>query len=129
MSLSDIILEFDPLTLSVQRHNVGSIVDGEYVPAAPSTFTIQACIQPAFNLNRVVGGADLHALVDLQKVTEVRQLYTATELRTRTPQNDPDVILMYEEASWTVARVEKWPDLDGGYFYHVVITKVTGGAA
>ena len=116
-------------TLSVSRYAVGTWANGIYTPVgSPTRFTIQAVVMPAYNLNRVVGGADLHAMVDDEKVTEVRQLYTRTELRTRTPTNDPDIVTNYEGASWTVIRVEKWTLIDQTAF-HVVISKQTQGAS
>lgn len=124
-SIDDLITDAG---LVVQRHVNGTYVNGVYVPAAPTTFTIDAVIQPAYNINRVVGGADLRALVDDQKTTDVRQLHTRTELRTRTATNDPDVVTNYEGASWTVARAEKWI-IDGEPHWHCIISRQTGGAA
>ena len=123
-SIDDLVTD----TLTVQRHVQGTFTNGVYIPAAPTTFTIDAVVQPAYNINRVVGGADLHALVDDQKAFDVRQLHTRTLLKTRTPSSDPDVILSYEGASWTVARVEKWT-LDGESHYHCIITRSTGGGS
>jgi hypothetical protein len=114
--------------LTVQRYGIGAIVDGIYTPAAPTTILIDAVIQPAYNLNRVVGGADLHANVDGQSSTDIEQVHTRTELFERTPEHDPDVIVGYKGANWTVMRVEKW-DLDGEIHYHAVIAKQTKGAS
>lgn len=129
-ALNDAILDVDAETLTVSRTPVGAYdpVTGLYVPSASSTFTIVAAVQPAFNLNRIIGGADLSAHVDLQHATDVRQLHTATLLKTRTPTTDPDVILGLEDANWTVARVERWT-LDGETHYHCVIAKQTGGGS
>ena len=113
--------------ITVTRHAIGTYTNGVYTPAAPTTLTIDAVVQPAFNLNRVVGGADLHAHVDNQSATDVRQLHTRTELRTRTPTNDPDVLTL-DGADWTVIRVEPW-DLDGERHYHCVLSKITHGGA
>lgn len=129
MSLVDSITDLVTDTVTVSRTPEGSYVNGEYIKGTPSTFTADIVAMPAYNLNRVIGGANLSALVDDQKVTEVRQLYTVTELKTRTATTDPDVIKAWDGADWTVARVEKWPDLDGGFFYHVVVSRVTAGAA
>jgi hypothetical protein len=115
--------------LTVTRRATGSYSDaGAYVPnTSPSTFSLSAVVMPAYNLNRVIGGADLKAALDNQKVTDVRQLFTRTELKTRQTGFDPDVVAL-EGAAWTVVRVERW-DGDGDVAYHVVITKQTGGAA
>ena len=125
-SIDDLVTD----TVTVQRRATGALVHGTYTAAAPTTFTADIVEMPAFNLNRVVGGVDLHAHVDDQSATEVRQLYTRTEMRTRTPGNDPDIITGFDGADWTVARVEKWVDGEtGDTYFHVVVTKRTGGAA
>jgi hypothetical protein len=114
-------------TLTVTRTVEGTYVNGIYVPGATSTFPIDVVIQPAFNLNRIIGGADLEGAVDNQRVQEIYQIHTTTLLKTRTPTTDPDVIA-YKGGNWTVARVEEW-DLKGQVHYHVVITKQTRGAS
>ena len=125
-SIDDLITD----TVTVQRRVAGTMVHGTYTAATPTTFTADIVEMPAFNLNRVVGGVDLHAHVDDQSATEVRQFYSRTKFLTRTPGNDPDVIIGFDGADWTIARVEKWVDGEtGDTFYHVVATKVTGGAA
>lgn len=133
MSVNDTLDGLKTDTLTVQRRPAGTMVNGRYVPStSPTTFTIDAVVQPAFNLNRVVGGANLAALVDGQHVTEVVQFHTATEIRTRTPNNDADVIVGYRGANWTVARVERWVLEDEGddqVHYHVVMTRQTLGAS
>jgi hypothetical protein len=120
--------------VTVRRSTPVPPVDGIAQPSTPSTLTIDAVIQPAYNLNRVVGGADLHALVDGQSVTDVRQLHTRTKLYARVPATDPagakdpDVVVGYQNANWTVIRVEEW-NLDGEIHYHCVIAKQTLGAS
>src|SRR5262245_14096650 len=96
-------------------------------------FTCVAVVQPAFNLNRIIGGADLEAHEENQRVPEVRQLHTATQLNTRTATTQPDVIVGLPgadgaPANWTVTRVEKWP-YRGTVHYHCVLTKQTEGSA
>lgn len=114
--------------LVVSRFVAGTLQYGVYVAAAPTTFKIDAVIQPAFNINRVVGGANLLARVDDQSVDDVRQLHTRTLLRTRTPTSDPDVVMNYEGANWTVVRVEKWI-IDDEPHYHCIISRQTQGAS
>lgn len=127
MGLNDSILALANETLVVTRTAKGTYVTGKYVPGATSSFSIDAVVQPAFNLNRVIGGADLQAGVENQRVEEIYQLHTVTALATRTPTTDPDVIT-YKGALWTVARSEEW-ELDGEIHYHVVITRQTKGAS
>jgi hypothetical protein len=112
----------------VTRAAGGTWTDGIYVrDSAPTTFTIDCVVEPAFNLNRVIGGANLYGGVEGQMVTDVRQFWTITELKTRTPDNDPDEILL-QGKNWTVARVERW-DLDGEVHFHCVVTAKTMGAS
>jgi hypothetical protein len=120
--------------LTVRRSTPVPPVDGIVQPSTTTTLLIDAVIQPAYNLNRVVGGADLHANVDGQSATDIEQLHTRTELYARLPATDPagpkdpDVIVGYKNANWTVIRVEKW-NLDGEIHYHCVIAKQTLGAS
>lgn len=131
MSVNESIDGLANATLTVTRTNTtGAYVDGIWVPGTTTTFTIDAVIQPAFNLNRVIGGADLEGSVENERVVEIYQIHTRTELKTRKkgpPAIEPDLV-EYDGAQWTVARVEKW-DLDGEAHYHAVITRVTKGAS
>lgn len=128
MSLSDVIASFGgPLT--IRRTVTGAYVNGRYVPdPSPTTVTIIGVVQNAYNISRVVGGADMHARVDLQETPDVRQLHTATKLFARSPGTDPDVLTGFEGADWTVDRVEEY-NLAGDIHYRCVITKQTGGAS
>lgn len=127
MSVNDSISALANHTLTVTRRLKGVYTNGIYVPGATSTFTIVAVVQPAFNLNRIIGGSDLEGTVENQRVQEIYQIHTTTELRTRTETTDPDVVT-YKGRPWTVARVEEW-DLDGEIHFHAVITKQTRGAS
>ncbi len=127
MSLNDSITELANETLTVTRTAVGSFVAGIYVTGAATTFSIEAVVQPAFNLNRVIGGSDLQAGLDNQRVETIYQVHTATELLGRDTTKDPDVVT-YKGAPFTVARAEEW-NLDGEVHYHCVITKQTQGAS
>jgi hypothetical protein len=131
MSVNESIDSLSNATLTVTRTTTtGAYVDGIWVKGASTTFTIDAVIQPAFNLNRVIGGADLEGNVENQSVVEIYQVHTRTQLFTRKkgpPAIEPDLI-EYDDAQWTVARVEEW-DIDGEVHYHAVITRVTHGAS
>lgn len=130
MSVFDSIDVLATTTLTVRRSKGAYDSDGVYQLGTPSTFTCTANVQTAYNINRVVGGEDLHALVDNQKVTSVYQVYTRTELRTRTANNDPDLIIGFRGADWTVARVEILDEPDTGEIaYHAIITQQLHGAA
>jgi hypothetical protein len=109
----------------VTRHATGSFVNGIYTPGAPTTFTIDVVAEPAYNLNRVIGGADLEAKVDLQHVTEIYQVWTRFALQTRSLNTDPDT-LAFRGNTWVVVRVEVWI-IDGEPSCHAVITRETFG--
>ena len=125
--LNDSIDGLANATMLVTRRAAGATVNGIYVKGAATTFSVDVVLQPAFNLNRVVGGANLEARVDNQKVTDVRVFYSQIALVERTLTTDPDVVT-YNGADWTVARVETW-DLSGETHYRVIISKQTHGGA
>lgn len=126
--LADSITELATDTITVRRTTESVPVDGVYVAGSSSTFTCDVVMQPAFGLNRVVGGADLHGMVDGQHVTDVRDFFTNTEIKERSPGFEPDVVVGFEGRDWTVARVERWPNLDGGHYWRAIITLSTGGS-
>jgi hypothetical protein len=137
MSLNEVIEDLENATITVQRTTAVARVNGVKQAGTVSTFTCIAGIQPAYNVNRVVGGADLHALVDGQRITDVRIFWTTVELRTREPAGngfpaqEPDLIIGFEGANWTVIRVEKWspPEEEGDDDTHFksIVTKQTFG--
>lgn len=125
MSLNDSIDSLLTDTgIVVTRCAPGTLVDGIYTAGAPSTFTIDAVVQPAYNLNRVIGGSNLSALVDGQKATDVRQLHTRTELFVLTEAHPTPDVLTFQGSDWVVARVERW-DLSGEVHFHVVAARLT----
>ena len=109
----------------VTRTATGTFVNGVYVKGSPTTFLIDVVAEPAYNLNRVIGGADMEAKVDLQHVTEIYQIWTRTALLTRSETTDPDTML-FRGNTWTVARVEIW-NLSGVVHCHAVISRSTFG--
>lgn len=132
MALNDSITELANATLTVTRKADGTFTNGIYGPGATTTFDIDVVMQPAFNLNRIIGGADLKSDIDLQRVETIYQIHTTTEIKCRTPTTEPDVVTyagtVFIPGDYTVARVETW-DLDGETHYHAVITKKTLGAS
>lgn len=128
MSLLDAIASLATGTYTVTRRATGTWSAGRYTKnASSSTFNIVASVQPAFNMNRIIGGRDLQHTDQGQSVTNVRLLYTTTELFTRNATNDPDEVSI-DGSDWTVTRVEKW-DHTGRVHYKVVVTEKLFGAA
>lgn len=113
----------------VSRYGAGTFVDGVYVRNTPTTLLIDCVTEPAFNLNRVIGGVnlDVSGAVEGQRTTDIRQIWTTTELFSRTPTNDPDEVAL-QGKNWTVARVERW-DLAGTVHFHVVLAAMTLGSS
>lgn len=124
MPLNDTISSLaTDFTCVVSRRVAGTYVDGIYTRATPTTLTIDCVTEPAFNLNRVIGGANLlPGGIEGQQATDVRQLWTTTELFTVSKNNDADEIRL-QGKDWTVARVERW-DLSGEVHFHCVITAI-----
>lgn len=128
MSLLDSIFGFQTGVYTVTRRPVGTNVNGIYVPStSPTTFTIRAVIQPAVEIARVTAGRDLREREQNQQVDDVQIVHTDTEIKTRTPTNDPDIV-SYDGDNWTVIRVEKWV-FGGTTFWKAVITRATEGAS
>ena len=128
MSLDETIDDLVTHTVTVQRTPKEALSMGKPVAGTPTTFTADIVLQPAFNLNRVVGGANLAAHVDGQHATDIRVFYTRTQFYTRSSTTAPDVIQNLDGANWVVARVETWTLTDETH-YRVIVTRDTGGSA
>jgi hypothetical protein len=101
MALIDAIASLStPGPYTITRTAAGSYTNGRYTAGAESTFTIIASIQP-------VTGRDLADLPEGQNGDEVRVVFTITELLTRAPGQEPDVITIFGE-DFYVYRVKKW---------------------
>lgn len=85
MGLEDVVLDYETGTYTVTRTTPGVPVDGIIPPGTPSTFTIDASVQP-------VDGATLKDMPEGQLADESRVIFTQTELKTRTKTTEPDVI-------------------------------------
>ncbi len=127
MSIIDTIYSMNTGDYLVTRHVTGTMTNGIYTPAAPTTLTITAVLEPASGFQRVVGGKDFRSNVDGEHVDEVRVAYTDTELLTRTPTNDPDYVTI-DGAQWLAMRVERW-EYFGDVYWRVVLTKETFGGS
>lgn len=129
MSLLDTINSLATDTVTVVRQATETFVNGISTPGAViSTFSIKVVVEPATGMQKVVAGRDMQGTEsEGQFVNDVRIIYTATELKNRTPANIADVIT-FESGSWTVFRVEKW-NLSGVVHYRAVLTRSTLGAS
>ncbi len=135
MSVLDSIIDLKTHDLTVIRYAEGSFnTDGLWVKGSSTTFVVEACVQPATGMQRVVGGRDMRSDEQGQKTDDVRVVYTPTELKTRDVGFEPDQIVNLEGGTWTVTRVEPYQAIEffddpTDIYYRVLITKETHGAA
>ena len=69
-----------------------------------TTFTITGSLQP-------LTGRDLLVMPEAQRAEETRWLYSDTEIRTRGPVSDPDVVTVHTghgDEHWVATSVERW---------------------
>lgn len=117
MSLIGVISSLStPGPYTITRTAPGGFVKGRYTEGAQTTFTITGSIQP-------VGGRELEDLPEGQSGTEVRVIYTTTELFTRTPANESDYVTLDGE-DWYVYRVERWQAF-GGTHWVAYVSRLT----
>ena len=84
---------------SVARRTTGTYTNGRYSgPGATTTIVITASVQP-------ISGRDLVVVPEGQRTDESRKIFTATQLVTRTPTTEPDVITIGGEP-YAVFRVD-----------------------
>ena len=125
----EVVAAFLTDVLTVSRTAAGAPVDGIWIKPASTTFTIQACVQPAHGLQRVTGGRDMSSKTDGEHVDDVRVIYTSTQLHTRTPDYEPDEVTL-EDGQWVVIRVEKWFLVQAvNTHYQVLVTRLNLGAS
>jgi hypothetical protein len=111
MSLASVITSFLTGSYTVTRRAAGTYdANGVYVPAAPSTFSIDASIQP-------LTGRQLMLLPEAFHGEESWAVYTLTELRTESASGDPDAIEI-DGLRHVVRTVKKWQS-----HYECIVTK------
>lgn len=117
MALVDVIASFATGTYSVTRTAAGAYTVGRYAAGGTSTFSIEASVQP-------VTGRDLKKVPEGHHADELRIVYTTTELRTRAPGSEPDVVTIDSEP-WHVVRFERWQAFGGTHFRAWCARRVT----
>lgn len=116
MSLLHVIKRFQSGLFQVERASGGTYVDGHHVPAAPVLFTIAASVQP-------VGKTQMQLLPEGQRATDLRQLWTDTELFTRDANQAPDVIRIEGERFYVLNVAEYFSNYNAPSHYSVVICR------
>ncbi len=130
MSFTDVIADLATGTYTVTRRltSGATVVDGIYVPNPSTvTFDIVAAVQPARGLPRITGGRDMLSDEQNQHVVEGLVMWTTTEVRERTPQNDPDEIRV-NGRDYTIVRTEYWSAFDEEYWQAVLVVKTQGAS-
>lgn len=110
MSLLDSLEFFVTGNYRVTRStNKGYDAQGRVIAPVIGTFFVSGSSQP-------LSARELLILPEAQRAEETRWFYTATELRTRAPSWDPDVIAIPNEQNivenWTVRKMERWDYLE-----------------
>lgn len=102
MSLNGMLIPTDlgTGTYTVTRTAAGTRALGRYTTGAVTTFTAAMGIEPAT-------GRQLKDLPQGQQADETVAIYTATELKTRTPATGPDFV-SYHGEQWAVVQVKIW---------------------
>jgi hypothetical protein len=115
VSFADVIATFATGSYTVTRRGAGTYDSaGVFVPAATSTFSITAAVQPS-------NGRRLEASAAGQRGGDTRTLHTTTALRTRDNGGAPDVVTIGSE-SWTVIECQPWSHV-GETFYRVTVER------
>lgn len=126
--LLDSIFSLSNASITVTRRDEGTWSKGVYTQNPnTTTFAVTVAMEPATGMQRVVPGRDMLSDEQGEHVTDVRVLYTATELKARTPTNDADIVT-YDNSTWTIFRVEQWA-LNEQIYWRAVMTRNTGGAS
>jgi hypothetical protein len=97
--LNQAINDHETGTYSVTRRTGGAYVAGKWIAGAPSTLSIVASVQPV--------GDELQDLPEGQHTDDVRVIYTATQLLSRTAATEPDEVSI-DGQPYRVFKVEKW---------------------
>lgn len=117
MGLTGVIDTFKTGTFAVTR-TVAATYDtnGRVVAGSTSVVNVDASIRP-------LSGRDLRVLPEGHHASNLRILYSKVDIFTRTPANDPDVVLVDGE-NWEVLTVETYGFFDGGHI-KATIARIT----
>jgi len=128
MPLNESIDSLATGTYTVTRKTAGTYTNGIYSGGgATTTLTIEAVVEPATGLQRVVGGDEMRMDDQGQRTNDIQVIYTRSQLYTRSPGYEPDLITI-RGRQYTVFRVESW-DLDGEVHYRALATRKGQGAS
>jgi hypothetical protein len=142
MSLNDTIESLANATVYIERYDAdGYDADaGAYTKGAMTLLgPFNAVVQPAYNMNRVIGGADIEATATNQRSDEVFVMYIVSEVRTREDSKAPDIARYQRKKNpWpeakrcTIERHEAdwgFSDEEDAVHSRVIMAKITGGGS
>lgn len=122
MSLLDCITRFStaaadgtPGGYVVTRTPSGTFVNGRYTPGTPTTFTIDAVVEPD-------SGREIKVLAEGQFAEDTKVLWTSTQLVTMSPNNVPDTLVINGDI-YSVARIEGPWNMSNVTFYKVSVAR------
>lgn len=112
--LSGLIADFSTGTYAVTRATGPGEYDdrGIFTPDSDTTINVDACVVP-------LGGSQLQRLPEGLRSSELRQVFSAVELRSDAPGQKPDVISI-DGHLWQVVRAEPWT---AGTFFCAIVSK------
>jgi len=111
-SFASTIDRFATGTYQVKRRAPGATVDGRDRKGAETVVSIRASVQPA-------SGSTLDRLPEGMRQREVREVYSATQLRTQGPGRLPDLIVI-DGNDYEVESVDDWSQLAG--YWKAIVT-------
>jgi len=122
MSLLDTLTRFStavadgsPAGYVVTRTPVGSYINGRYTPGAPTTFTIDAVVEPS-------SGREIKVVAEGQYAEDTKVLWTSSVLQTMSPTTVPDLIVITGD-SYSVATINGPWNMSGVSIYKISVAR------
>ena len=122
MSLLDTITRFStaaadgtPSGYVVTRTPAGTYVNGRYTPGTPSTFTIDAVVEPS-------SGREIKVVAEGQYAEDTKVLWTSAALQTMSPTTVPDLVTITGD-SYSVATIGGPWNMSGVTIYKVSVAR------
>ncbi|MBA3841181.1 MAG: hypothetical protein H0X39_00920 [Actinobacteria bacterium] len=99
----------------VTRTPAGTYVNGRYTAGTPTTFTIDAVVQPG-------SGRDLKVMAEGQFSEDTKVLWTTTALVTMSPVDVPDTLVIAGDTYSVASVIGPW-NMSGVTFYKVSVAR------
>ena len=117
MDLSSVVTSLaSHVSLTVKRAAAGTFVNGRYVEAAPTTFTILASVQP-------LTGEDLQILPEAERTSDAVEIFSIAELfATNYATNKLGDLVTYQGRDYRVSNAENWNP--NGAYWRSIATRI-----